>query len=291
MKTALTRLAGIIVALVCAFGLGGCSAIKLGYSTLPEVAYWWLDGYLDFTDTQTAQVRGDLARLHGWHRAEELPRLADLLARMELAAAGPVTGPQACAFVAEIQTRLNVVAEQAEPAVLGLAASLSAAQLRHLEAKYASNNDTWRRDWIAPAAEARREKRFEQALDRAESIYGRLDEPQREVLRQQLAASIFDPARILTERQRRQQDLLQTLRRFQTPGLAPTASRALMRGYLERAQRSPDPAYRAWQDALLEEGCRTFSALHASTTPAQREQATRRLRAYQRDLRELAARQ
>jgi hypothetical protein len=32
-----------------------------------------------------------------------------------------------------------------------------------------------------------------------------------------------------------------------------------------------------------------FSAVHASTTVAQRQQAVRRLRAYQRDLRELSA--
>jgi hypothetical protein len=62
-----------------------------------------------------------------------------------------------------------------------------------------------------------------------------------------------------------------------------------MRGYLDRFQQSPDLAYRRWQDELLQESCRTFSALHESTTPAQREQAVRRLRAYQRDLRELAA--
>ncbi len=275
--------------MLLAFGLGGCSAVKLGYSTLPELAYWWLDGYIDFTDVQTPQVRGELARLHAWHRAEELPRLADILGRMEQLVPDPVSAQQACAFVPELQARLNALAEQAEPAVLALAGSLTPAQLRHLERKYASNNETWRRDWLELAAEERTLKRFEQMLDRAESIYGRLDEPQRAVLRQQIASSSFDASRVLADRQRRQQDLLQTLRRLQAPGFAPTETRALMRGYLERVLRSPDLAYRAWQDALIEEGCRMVSALHASTTPAQRERAARRLRAYQRDLRELAA--
>ena len=45
------------------------------------------------------------------------------------------------------------------------------------------------------------------------------------------------------------------------------------------------------RDALIQEGCRTFTAVHQVTTPAQREQAARRLRAYQRDLQELAAQQ
>jgi hypothetical protein len=62
-----------------------------------------------------------------------------------------------------------------------------------------------------------------------------------------------------------------------------------LRGYLERFEHSPDKAYRAYQEALIEEGCRHFAVLHNSTSLAQREAATRRLRAYQRDLRELAA--
>src|SRR5207245_8249679 len=68
------RLARIIVLLTLVTGLAACSAIKLGYNTLGEVAYWWLDSYIDFTDAQAPLVRQDLARLHAWHRHEELPR-------------------------------------------------------------------------------------------------------------------------------------------------------------------------------------------------------------------------
>ena len=39
----------------------------------------------------------------------------------------------------------------------------------------------------------------------------------------------------------------------------------------------------------MEEACRNVSVLHNSTTAAQRETAVHRLRAYQRDLRELSA--
>jgi hypothetical protein len=101
---------------------------------------------------------------------------------------------------------------------------------------------------------------------------------------------MHEPQRILAERQRRQQDLLQTLRRVAEPGTAADQARNLMRAYLERAQHSPDTGYRAWQEALVQESCRIFSAVHESTTPAQRQQAARRLRAYQRDLWELSGR-
>jgi len=289
ITTLRAHLARIIGALLLLPLLAGCSAIKLGYNSLPELAYWWLDGHVDFTETQSPQVRDDLGRLHAWHRAQELPRLAEVLARMEQLASGPVTPAQACGIVAEIEARLAGVAIHAEPAVAAIALSLEPRQLRHLERKYRGNNADWRRDWIGTSPEERNAKRFEQALDRAESIYGRLDEPQRAVLRQWAERSPFDAERVLAERERRQQDLLQTLRRLrETPDDAVRA-RTAMREYVARVQRSPDADYRRYRQDVLDDACRTFAALHDSTTPAQREQAVRRLRAYQRDLRELAA--
>ena len=52
MKNTAKRLAGIIVALALALGLAACSAVRLGYANLPDLAYWWLDGYVDFSDEQ-----------------------------------------------------------------------------------------------------------------------------------------------------------------------------------------------------------------------------------------------
>ncbi|HEX2548140.1 MAG TPA: DUF6279 family lipoprotein [Ramlibacter sp.] len=284
------RLAGIILVLACSLALSACSAVKLGYNTLPDLAYWWLDGYADFSDTQRAPVRGEIARLHAWHRQQELTRIAELLARMEQLAPGEVTPQQACTVVRDAQERMNAVADRAEPSVVALAPTLTARQLRQMERKFRSSNDTFRKDMIDPPPEQQQEKRLEKMLERLEMIYGRLDEPQRAVLRQGLAQSSYDPVRILGERQRRQQDLLQTLRAIiARPDTPLPEVRTQLRGWLDRALQAPDPAYRAWQQGLVDEGCRVFAAVHRSTTAAQRDQAVRRLRAYQRDLRELAA--
>ena len=122
-------------------------------------------------------------------------------------------------------------------------------------------------------------------------MYGRLEEPQRTALRRQIDQSIFDPARALAERQRRQQDALQTLRKLAGQPVSLTDARSVMHGLLERALNPPDPVARAYQQALIDEGCRNFADLHNSSSVAQRETAARRLRAYQRDFRELAAQQ
>ena len=286
LKLAPMRLGGIILAVALSLALSACSALKLGYNTMPDLGYWWLDGYLDFSDAQRVGVRGELAQLHAWHRQQELPQLAELLGRLEQLAPGDVTPQQACDVVSDVRARVSAVGDRIEPAAAALATTLTARQLRHLERKFRSANETFRKEQVAPAD--RREKRYERVLDRVEMIYGRLDEPQRAVLRQGLAQSAYDPARILADRERRQQDLLRTLRAITTAPPSPVDARAQLHGWRERAEHAPDPAYRAWQEGLVQEGCRIFSAVHQSTTPAQRDQAVRRLRAYQRDVRELA---
>jgi len=284
-----SNLARIIGALALALALSACSAVKLGYNTLGEVAYWWLDGYVDLTESQAPRVREDLGRLHLWHRGTELPRVADLLQNMEKLVPADIVPAQACVFVTELRERLGAVMTQAEPAMVTLAISLEPDQLAHLERKYRRNNADYRKEWVEIPPAEQREKRFKQVLERSEMVYGKLEEPQRAALRQQMERSVFDPARILAERQRRQQDLVQTLRKLAGQPIALAQARQLMHDYLERAQDSPDAAYRRYQEALIEESCRMFSVAHNSTTAAQREIAARRLRAYQRDVRELAA--
>jgi hypothetical protein len=173
---------------------------------------------------------------------------------------------------------------------VALAASLTPRQLRHVARKFRGNNERFRKEWVDLTPDEQLEKRYEKTLDRLESVYGTLDAPQRSVLRQRLAATSWDPHRMLAAWQRRQQDLLQILTRI-AQGLPPAEGGALLRGWFGRLEHPADPAYRAYQEALLQEGCATFAALHQVTTPAQREQAARRLRGWARDLRELSAQQ
>ena len=283
------RLARIIVLLTLVAALSACSAVKLGYNNLDQVAYWWLDSYLDFTPEQTVLVRQDLARLHAWHRSEELPRIGEMLHRMEQLAPGDISPAQACQFVTEFRQQLRSVADHAEPAVVTLATSLSAQQLQHLQHKYEKNIAKYRDDWVRLSPAELREKRYDQFLERSEMIYGRLDEPQREALRRDIDRTSYDPQRILADRQRRQADALQTLRQVSTGNMDFEKARRLLRGFIHRFEASPDQQYRDYQEALIQEGCRHFAALHNSTTPAQRESAVRRLRAYQRDVIDLTA--
>jgi hypothetical protein len=289
LAACLPALARIIGLLTLTAVLAGCSAIKLGYNNLDDIAYWWLDRYLDFNEDQSRRVREDLTRLQQWHRREELPEIGIILQRMEQLAPDEVSPAQACSFVPQWRDRLNALADRAEPAIVTLAMALTPDQLVHLERTYQKKIAEYRNEWVDLTQAELWDKRTKQFRERSEMIYGRLDESQRVVMRQRVERSIFDASRLLAERKRRQQDALQTLRKVAGQPLSLSEARALVHGLVQRAIDPPEPAARKYQDALIEEGCGNLSALHNSTSAEQRQAAARRLRAYQRDLRELAA--
>ncbi|MDP3618725.1 MAG: DUF6279 family lipoprotein [Ramlibacter sp.] len=283
-----SRLARIIGGLVLVMGLAACSAIKLGYNNVDELMYWWIDSYIDLNSVQDTRVREDLDRLHLWHRQRELPVLAETLRALEPVMAADISPAQVCAFVPVIRERVNAVLDRAEPAITTFALGIAPEQFKHLQGKFERVNRDYESDWIQKDAAARKERRYDQQLDRAEMVYGRLDDAQRALLRASIDKSMFDPVRALAERKRRQQDALQSLRKAASQPVNLQDARTQVRSYLKRLQASPDASWRAYEQGLINESCATFSALHNSTNAAQRESAVRRLRAWQRDLRELA---
>ena len=281
--------ARIIGLLLLAAALGACSAVKLAYNNLPEVSYWWLDAYVDFDGSQTPKVRDELAQLLAWHRQNELPRVLGLLQEAQALAPREVTAAQACRMADEIRERLLAVAERAEPAGTELALSLGEAQLRQLERKYAKNNADYRKEWLSRSAAEVQEKRYDKFVERLEDFYGRLTADQRDMVRRQVAQSVFDPRLADAERRKRQQEALQLLRGFNAAPPPAAEARAAIHAYVMRIADPPPGPWREHQQALLQEGCRNLAALHNATSASQREQAVRRLQAYQDDLRQLVA--
>lgn len=269
--------------------LQACSAMKLVYNSAPEVMFWWLDAYVDFDETQSPRVRADLAQYQQWHRRSELLRYADTLQRAAQRMPGLLTAEQACAFAEEVRGHLDRLAAQAEPAAAELALTMKPAQFEQMARKYARTEADFRELWLEGTPEERTKRRFEKTLENVERIYGALAGPQRAVLREQIMLSPRDASLAYAERQRRHQDLMETLRRIATDKPPLPVARDLLHGVAQRALRTGPPAYRAYAAAQLNAGCAGFAALHNSTTPAQRESAVNRLKGYERDFRALAA--
>lgn len=269
--------------------LQACSAVKLGYQTLPEVSYWWLDGYLDFTSAQKERVKDDLASLQQWHRKAELPQYASLLDQMSLLAVKDTTPDQICGLADSVRARLRAVGVQAEPSAATLALSFTPEQLQSLRKRYEKNNTEYRKEWIDLPPAKRDEKRYKKIVGYAEDLYGKLDGPQRDAIRKYVSTGGFDPVYDNEQRLRQQRDVLQVLERLQTaPDTSLADARKAVASLIEGGFDAPDATVRSHQQAVRRAGCETMAEVQNSTTDAQRAHAVKRLQQYRQSAMELA---
>lgn len=261
--------------------------VRLGYSQLPDLTYWWMDSYLDLGDAQSVALRNDLSKLHDWHRNQELLPLAHTLAQLQSLAMQDTTPAAVCRVVDEFHPRLQAVANQAAPGLARLAVSLKPEQLAHLQHQLTKRRQKWAEGWLSNGPAERLEKRSKRLIDRSEMFYGRLDDAQRALLRASVLASRFDAGLAQTEMLRRHQDVWQTAQTLAGGSLSAQRAEDETRQLLWRLMRSPDPAYRQHADLIKLENCQTFELLHNSTTSAQKQKLAETLRGYELDARAL----
>ncbi len=271
--------------------LGACSAVRLSYSQGPLLAYWWLDGYVDFTPEQAPRAKAALDDWFTWHRATQLPEYVALLGTAQRLAVDNLTPAGACRWMNIGEQRLIQAFDQAVPAMAEIVRSFTPAQLRHIEQRYAKGNDEWQRDFLQTSAAERQEATLKRWVDRLESIYGRLDEAQRALLGEGLADSPFDGARALAERTARQQDILRGLRQLHADRQAERAdaasTQALLRSFAAHMSQSPRADYRQYRNQVVSANCVLFAKLHSSTSAAQRQRAVDKLKDWEADFRAL----
>lgn len=283
---------GIIRASLAALALallGGCSLLRLSYPQLPTILYWSADSYLDLTGAQSELVRAQLAELLRWNRTTQLPDYASLLRRARAEVLLDTTPARLCRWFDDGTSRLQTVFDQALPAAAEVALMLSPAQLDHLRKHLDKINAELREEYVERAPQRRLKEAVNRAVERAETLYGSIDDAQRERLAREVAGSPFEPERWLAERQLRQREALQTLRRLHAERAGADEMQAALRAFFERARHSPDDAYRAYQQRLRQFSCEVAARLHNTTTPAQRQAAAATIAGWENDLRTLAA--
>jgi uncharacterized protein DUF6279 len=159
-------IAALAVALVLA--LGGCSLLKIGYGQASPLAFRWLDGYVDFNDAQSLIARTALDDALAWHRRTQLPDYVQLLARAEAEVLADSTPERMCAWAGEIRDRIEPVLLHLAPAVADVALTLSPAQFRHIEKRFAETNDEFRDDHLQKNPSRRQRAMVKREVERAE---------------------------------------------------------------------------------------------------------------------------
>lgn len=275
--------------LLASLGLGGCSAPRLAYDNGPTLVWWWLDGYVDFTDEQAAAVRDAIDRWFAWHRSTQLPAYASMLAELQAEVMAPTTADGACRWSDRLVEQLQPALDRALVEAAGQLPRLGEAQFKHIERRYAKADDEMRDEFLQPDPAERLQAAVERTVERMQTLYGRLDEQQKAMVARRIAASPFDPEAWLAERRRRQREVVATLRRLSAERADADARLAALRGVASRWQSPPNPEYRAGQIALRAYNCAFAADLHNSLSARQRQAARDKLKGWEQDLRMLAA--
>lgn len=264
-------------------------ATRFAYGQAPDLAYWWLDGYADFNDLQTPRVRDMLAAWFRWHRATQLSEYAQFLVRAQAQAAESVTPAQVCRLYDDAFERIDPMLERALPMAVETVQSLTLQQLGHIERKYAKVNAEFRDDYLQKDPGDRLKASIKRAVDRAETLYGTLDDAQQERVARGVTTSPFDPQLWLGERMLRQQDALKTLRRLIVERASADQTLAALRMLVQHVQHSPREVYSSYQARLALYNCNLAAELHNSTNREQRLAAVKKLKSWEEDARSLAA--
>ena len=280
-----------LVAVSMSVILTGCSAVRLGYNNLPDIASWWLDSYIDFTDTQGPQAKVALQKLQTWHRKEELPAIAELLVQAQTLAPQNITPEQACKIWEAAQVRIESFVQESSRLAAPVVSQLSAKQLKHLEKEWASRNEDWKKQWVQGTPDSRIKKRVDLAAERFNSFYGDLNLEQRQVLKQQFLQSTWSPEASYQRRLKRQQEQLIALQAMSSeitkPAMPLPQVEKALQSLILQSVRPKDAGDLSKQLQLEQQACQNLAQLHNTMSPAQRLKAQRKLKDYETDVREL----
>jgi len=280
-----------LVAVSMSVILTGCSAVRLGYNNLPDIASWWLDSYIDFSDTQGPQAKAALQKLQTWHRKEELPAIAELLVQAQTLAPQNITPEQACKIWEGAQVRVESFIQESSRLAAPVVSQLSAKQLKHLEKEWASRNEDWKKQWVQGTPDSRIKKRVDLAAERFNSFYGDLNLEQRQVLKQQFLQSTWSPEASYQRRLKRQQEQLIALQAMSSeitkPAMPLPQVEKALQSLILQSVRPKDTGDLSKQLQLEQQACQNLAQLHNTMSPAQRLKAQRKLKDYETDVREL----
>ncbi|NBS08360.1 MAG: hypothetical protein EBT49_02895 [Betaproteobacteria bacterium] len=276
---------------VCAcWVLAGCSSLQFAYNSAPELTYWWLDGFLDFTSEQKPQVRADIHSFYSWHRSQQLGLYITWLERAQTMAGRNIQADEVCALMGEALDSLDTVTKELEPRVVRLLLTIEPAQTEQLQKQFTKKNREWRKEWLLGTPDELLDTRTDKGVEQAEKFYGRLDTSQKQLLRNLAKNSGYDPRMSYLLRLRRQADSVDTLRKLSTHSKDSDAFAMEWRQLVERTRNTPDPMLRQYGEDLKKANCAAVANLHNATTPQQRDRAAKQLQAYARDLRTLMER-
>ena len=158
-----------------------CST-KLAYNNLDWLASWYVDDYVNLTDSQEDEFDTKLDAFLVWHRNIELQNYILQIKAIQADFNKGVTLSDIESYVTSVKTFLEVALTKAEPEVVALAYSLSDKQAGSFLVEFEQQNLDKIERFEQESKERRTEKRLEKFEEQLSSFIGRLNAQQKKLL-------------------------------------------------------------------------------------------------------------
>jgi hypothetical protein len=166
-----TRVLACLLALAV---LAGCSGTQFFYNRLDVLLPWYLSRYVDLERGQRDALKARVDAFLGWHRREELPRYAALLARMESALDGRVAPHVVAGFALDAERAWERSRDRGLEELIALAGELDAAQLAGFIERMEEKQAEYEEEYLSRDDDEYREDACDRLVDTLEDNLGRL---------------------------------------------------------------------------------------------------------------------
>ncbi|MBN7797071.1 DUF6279 family lipoprotein [Parahaliea mediterranea] len=169
--------------LACLALLAACSTTSFLYNRLEFLVPWYVDDYVALSAEQDRELERLLAPFLQWHRYQELPRYADLLARAEGMLDEPLTLAEAEVLAREVEIASDRLQTRSLDWLLPLGDRLSDQQVAEFIDNLREQQEELEEEYLERDLAEYREDTYDRLLDNCQDYLGRLDPAQRDILR------------------------------------------------------------------------------------------------------------
>jgi hypothetical protein len=243
--------------------------------------------YVDLSDEQARAFKTGLYQVHAWHRAQELPRYAQVFDQAAGRVARGLSRQDIDWALQAGRGRARALGKQAAGAVAPGLRTHSDRQVVEMERQFDEDNARFARTHLKGDSGRLEARRADWLCEKLEDWVGDLTPAQRARAGRLVAAFPEMPRLRLEERKRRQAVLLELVREHRSgPELEPQLTAFLVDPGAGRAEANR-LAMARWERQFVD----MLVDLDRSLTPEQRRHAVAKLRGYAGDFRALAGEQ
>ena len=175
------------VLVVCLLCLTACSSTTFVYNRLDIVLPWYLDDYVELDSEQDSQLDALLEPFLAWHRQQELPLYIDLLDQIDSSLDQQLSAADIAAIYDQIQAGWLRLEARSLEWLLELGADLSDRQVASFMDHLREQQRDFEKEYLSRSGRKYREDAYDRLVDSMQDYLGRLDQSQRDRLREAAA--------------------------------------------------------------------------------------------------------